>query len=353
MKILHTSDLHLCSRLTSRLDPVKAQTRRRELLKAFEELIQKARGHGAEIMIIAGDLFDEQKALTSAKARIRDAVASATDITFLYLPGNHEGDALSDYPMPENFVRMGEEGWTCYKRGDVSFYARKTLSPGMFGELTPDGAKNIAILHGELKPTGSSEMTVSANEARGRGLDYIALGHYHTYSKTKIDDRCTAVYSGAPEGRGFDETGALGYIIINTDGEGVTHRFYEGAKRRLFDTEVDVGGLSTINSIEARIRAALSEAKADDLVRITLTGYRESDKRPDLPALTDRISGDFWYFELRDKTRIKFDPEAMRYTKSLKGEFISLVMADNALSEEEKTSIINAGILALMGEDAD
>lgn len=350
MKILHTSDLHLCSRLTSRLDPVKAQLRRRELLLAFERLIKKAREHGAEAIVIAGDLFDGKRALDSAKARVKDAVLSAPDITFVYISGNHEGDALADYPMPSNFIKLTGGGWKSYKMGDVCFYGRSDTAPGMFSELKPEGKYNVAVLHGELKPSGSGELVISESEAKDKGLDYIALGHYHTYSAKKIDERCTAVYSGAPEGRGFDEMGELGYVIIDTASSGVTHKFYKGSLRQIYDVSVDITGCNTISDITERIKTSLCYATLSDIVRITLTGYRSSDFIPDVSAISDRISGDFWYFEIRDKSRIKFDPQQMRYTKSLKGEFISLVMADDSLTEEEKNNIINYGILALMGE---
>ena len=353
MKILHTSDLHIGSRLNTRLSPQKASIRRRELLTAFDELIKKARLHSASVMIIAGDLFDEKKALASAKSRIRDAVEAHSDITFLYLPGNHEGDALSNYPMPKNFIRIGGDGWVKHEISGVGFYARERNYTTMFDELHTDSDKNIAILHGELKPSGKGEMVICEADARGHGLDYIALGHYHTYSEKKIDDRCCAVYCGSPEGRGFDEAGNLGYVIIDTDGKRVTHSFHEGAIRRLFDITADIGECVGINETEKKIRASLSEARADDLVRVTLIGHRDMDNRPDTHALYDRLLGDFWYFEIEDKTKIKINPEEIRYTKTLKGEFVSLVMEDKGLTEDEKTEIINFGICALMGEDAE
>ena len=70
-------------------------------------------------------------------------------------------------------------------------------------------------LHGELKDKCSAPETIGIKEATGKNIDYLALGHYHSYSGAVIDERGSAVYSGTPEGRGFDEAGDKGFIMLN------------------------------------------------------------------------------------------------------------------------------------------
>ena len=67
MRIVHTTDLHIDSALTSNLSEPSASERRRELLYNFERLVNRAREINAEIIIIAGDLFDSQKISRRAK----------------------------------------------------------------------------------------------------------------------------------------------------------------------------------------------------------------------------------------------------------------------------------------------
>ena len=51
MRIVHTSDLHIDSALTSNLSEPRASERRRELLYNFERLVARAREIGEEILL--------------------------------------------------------------------------------------------------------------------------------------------------------------------------------------------------------------------------------------------------------------------------------------------------------------
>ena len=88
-------------------------------------------------------------------------------------------------------------------------------------------------------------------------------------------------------------------------------------------------------------------------MRVVLTGKREPDLYADLEALKERYADRFYYFEIKDTTRTKIDPESYRYDKSLEGEFIRLVYSKTDLSDEDKEKIIRCGLGALLGEDAD
>ena len=352
MKILHTSDLHISSPLSSRLSPKKAQLRKRELLSTFDSLIGEARAIGADVIIVAGDLFDDKKVTESVKQRILDSVRTAPDITFIYTPGNHEGNILEKEPLPENFIMLAGESWSYYTSGNVRFCARTRMHPGMFDTLEIDRERvNVAILHAELKNYDSE--AISPKEATGCGLDYIALGHYHKYSEMQVDDKTVAVYCGAPHARGFDETDEKGYVIIDTDKAPVAHRFVPLGGRRVYDKEINVTSLTKTADIVRRIDEGISSVGECDLLRVTLVGERSPEIKPDLYALENIYSKRYWYFEIKDETRITVDVEAIKYDKTLKGEFIRKVLADGDLSNSDKSRIIDFGIRALMGEIPD
>ena len=185
------------------------------------------------------------------------------------------------------------------------------------------------------------------------GFDYIALGHYHSYSQERIDDRGIAVYSGTPEGRGFDETGEKGYVQIDTDGRKLEHRFIPFAKRKLLMPRVDLSGIGRRLEIEDRIADALSGIGSENLIRVLLTGKRPPEIQADVAGLQSLFKDKFYHFEIRDESSIEINPEDYRYDKSLKGEFIRLVMSKDNLKEEEKELIIRTGLGALMGELSD
>ena len=86
------------------------------------------------------------------------------------------------------------------------------------------------------------------------------------------------------------------------------------------------------------------------LLRVRLIGRKAPEVKFDLEFIKERLSPSFYYFEIKDKTRLKISKEDYLHTKSLKGEFIRLVLSDESLSLEEKEEIISVGISALMGE---
>ena len=104
MKLIHTSDLHLDSPLTSRLSPIKARERKRELIQSFRAIIDDAKRLGAEGIIIAGDLFDSDVVGVRVLESVIGIIENAAPTLFFYLPGNHEGGRLtaSGTALPEN-----------------------------------------------------------------------------------------------------------------------------------------------------------------------------------------------------------------------------------------------------------
>ncbi len=353
MKILHTSDIHLDSPLTSRLPAERVRERRRELLSGFSRLVEEARIAGAEAIIIAGDLFDSERASKRAMDTAISIIEGAKDITFFYLEGNHEGDVLtaSGKAMPDNLKVFGDD-WTCHDIGEVRIVGRNTIREGMFDSLSlsPD-KKNIVVLHGELRDRCAAPETIGIKDAAGKNIDYMALGHYHSYLAEAIDDRGAAVYCGTPEGRGFDEVGDKGYVIISTDGGRINHSFRPFAKRRLHIVPVELDGAVRTTDITERAERALRTILPCDIVRLELVGRYFPSLWKDTDSLIRQFSGRFYYFEVKDSSRIAINPEDYKHDMSLKGEFIRKVSADDTLDEETKEKIIACGINALMGED--
>ena len=352
MKILHTSDIHIDSPLTARLTSDKARERRAELRSGFSRLISEARLQGVKAFIIAGDLFDESKISRRSLLSVLDAISEAREISFYYLPGNHEGDALisSGAVLPENLNIFGDE-WTYFESDEVCFAGRGRICENIFDSLAlSEGKKNVVVLHGELRDGKCADGVIGTKDAAERGISYLALGHYHSYSSTRIDEKCIAVYSGTPEGRGFDETGEKGYVMIDTDEE-LSFEFVPFAKRRLHIAEVDITGLTRPSEIEERTDIALSSIPYSDIVRLELVGGYPPELWRDTERLLQKFSGKFYYFEVKDSSRPIINPDSYKNDKSLKGEFIRTVMADDALSEDEKARIILCGINALMGEE--
>ena len=351
MKIIHTSDLHLGSALTSRLSPERAIRRAHELEESFARLCSEAVELSASAVIIAGDLFDTARVSTGGVDTVFTIMRRHPEISFFYLPGNHEGQVInaSGLPHPDNLFVFGEE-WTYFTHGDIRLAGRSTTEKNMMRTLERSSERTIAVLHGELRDKSEAGGIIGGSELSGCGVEYYALGHYHSYSVRQVGKGSVAVYCGTPEGRGFDEVGDCGFVLIDTDGPAVLHKFIPFAKRRQLIIPVDVTGAVSNSQIEERISAATGATGSESLVRIALTGEREPELTVNRAIIEARFRDKFFYFEIKDKTRIRLDREALRYDKSLKGEFLRLCLADESLEEDERSRIIECGFAALSGE---
>lgn len=355
MRIIHTSDIHLDSPLTTHLCSDKVRERKRELVAAFGRTVERAERLGAVGYIISGDLFDTEKATRSSVEEVLAIIARAPQITFFYLFGNHEKRLLleSGAKLPGN-LKFFDDDWTYYRLDDVVIAGRCLTAKGMFDTLKLDAAKrNIVVLHGELCDRSDEGGAIGVKEIEGLPIDYLALGHYHTYGATSIGSRCTAVYSGVPEGRGFDEVGEKGVVVLDVDKFGIRHEFLRTAKRTLRIVEVDVGGAVRGVDVEERASAAINGIDRDDLVRLVTVGERELTSAIDTGAIYDRFKDRFYYFEVKDATRVRISADDFKNDRSLKGEFIRSVIADEGLSEELKEKVIATGLRALLGESID
>ncbi len=352
MKILHTSDIHIDSPMSARLPTQKIRERRRELIANFEELVSAAVKEGAGAVIIAGDLFDSEHVSRRAGDTVLDVIERNRGITFFYLKGNHEGDALSgsETPLPRNLLLFGDS-WTYYQTEGLTIAGRAVCSADMFETLIlPENTKNIVILHGELRDRSASPDIIGKIDAVGKKIDYMALGHYHSFADISIDSRGVAVYSGTPEGRGFDETGDKGYVIIDTDGI-LSYKFRPFAKRQLRIVPLPIDGMKSMSEVTERAELLLRDIPSSDLVRLELTGGYEPELWRDCDALIRRFENRFYFFEVKDSSNIRIDPESYKNDKSFKGEFIRTVSQDAALDEETKAKIIATGLYALLGEN--
>ena len=354
MKILHTADLHIGSALTARLPQDKVRQRKNELALTFEKIADEAVTLGAKIVIIAGDLFDTSVVNKRLCERIVGIISRNPAIDFLYLSGNHEKNALveSGIPLPLNLKLFGRE-WTYFTYGEVTFAGRSEMTPDMFGELKVDPSmKNFVVLHGAVGDRTGGDV-IGIKELANRGVDYVALGHYHSYGVYEVDERCVAVYSGTPEGRGFDEAGDKGFVLIDTESRLVQHRFISCAKRRIHVVRLDVSHATSGNDVRDGASELLHTLPMEDIVRLELVGERPPELFPDKEDLLSRFKDRFYYFEVKDSSRTVINPEAYKNDKSLKGEFIRLCSAREDLSDEDREAIIRAGLAALLGEDID
>ena len=350
MKLLHISDLHIGSSLTTHLEQKKVTERRNEIRDAFGRAVEFGISEGIEAVLIAGDMFDGKKIGPRTLAGVASVIRAHGDIPFFYVSGNHEGDVFCETgKLLENFYTFGE-GFSYYDLDGVRIHGANATAKGMFStlELNAQG-KNIVMLHGEWGDHSAEGGIIGLGELEGVAVDYLALGHYHSFMTKEIYRGGIAVYSGVPEGRGYDEAGEKGVVIFDT-ADFVPH-FYPLAKRTIHIVEVNAKGATSASEILTRAEKSVATIPSDDMVEMVLIGACDPMISLDESLFLLHFSRSFYHFRFKNKTTVDISAQSLKYDSSIVGEFIRQVYSDTTLSEDEKRDIIECGLLAIKKEE--
>lgn len=365
MKIIHCADLHLDAKMNANLSNEQARERKTELLTTFTTMVEYASSNDVKVVLIAGDLFDTRNVSALARNTVRDAIISHPDIDFLYLKGNHDYDNfLSNLEeVPENLYLFSDD-WKTYHYGRIAIsgielckenqltaYNSLLLSPEEF---------HIVTLHGQESAYGVKDKAevIDLGSLKNKNIDYLALGHVHAYKREQLDARGIYCYCGCLEGRGFDECGPKGFVLLDIDEDTLqwTDTFVPIAKRRIYTVLVDatdcMTSMDALDCIEETICKMQAEDVAfskDALVKFVLQGQVDVACELSTEFLSQRFMQKFYFAKVYDETKVFIDYSAYEKDASLKGEFIRRVMASD-LSDEMKSDVIRCGIAALENE---
>ena len=362
MKIIHCADLHLDSKMESNLDPAKARIRRAELLDTYDTMVRYAVEHQVRVIMIAGDLFDKPHIRKTAKVRVLEQMYEHPEIDFLYLKGNHDkSDFLEDMDedeLPENLKLFPGDQWTSYAYDDVIITGMElnaANSKTLAMNLVLDQMKcNIVMLHGQESLYEGKEQAeiINLTELKNKNIDYLALGHIHGYKLERLDERGEYCYCGCLEGRGFDECGEKGFVLLDVEDGKVSSEFVSIAGRCFHEVEVTINDQMNMPQVIDTIQESTSHISEKDMVKVLLKGQIDMDTDLDLNRIVRSFQERFFFFKVYDRTQMLIDYDSFANDKSLKGEFVRL-MQQQDMSEEERAAIIELGIKAIMGEEVE
>ena len=360
VRILHAADLHLDSPFEALSEPLAVQRRReqRALLKRIPALAEK---HGAQIILLSGDLLDTDSAYPET-ARLLSEVFEGSSAKVFISPGNHDfysqsspyarlrfpanvhifrEPRLTAVTVPELNVRVWGAGFTDRRCGALlrGFHAQRQ------GEQT-----ELLCVHGEVGNPASAYNPITVEELAASGVDYAALGHIHTCSGVRRAGQTIYAWPGCPEGRGFDESGEKGVLLADVAPGSVRAAFLPLGGRRYETLRVSV---EETDPLEA-VLAALPEDSARHIYRLILTGA--CDRAPALPAIRRGLEGRVFAAELRDETRLREDLWAHAGEDTLRGLFLrrlkqQLETAPDAETRERITQAARWGLAALSRDE--
>ena len=184
-----------------------------------------------------------------------------------------------------------------------------------------------------------------------KGIDYLALGHFHSFETGELGKNGMWCYCGCLEGRGFDEHGDKGFVLLDiADDKTFKAEFVKNSRRDIVKVECDLSGVADTSVMLGLIDRAVEGVSEEAMVKVELCGRLPQNARKDVELFKKHLDERFWFVKIKDLTGIELKPEDYVNDISLKGEFIRKVMAED-LPQELRDRVIECGLAALSGQE--
>lgn len=387
LRIIHTADVHLGARHDDLGDQAAGQRERQ--FAAFAATVDLAIAEKADILLIAGDLFDSNvqprrsvervaaqlKRLADSKIRTviipgthdcyeRSSIYRAYDLKTL--AGSTQDDDLVTVLTPEQ-PRVHLAACEAVIHGPVFPTKKAPHSPLRDLDATAEGATpaswRIGLVHGSIAIPGKTDrddVVITTDEIEATHLDYLALGHWHSMQQGKAGG-VTYAYAGAPEPVALDQDRAGKVLVVELEeiAAGRTVRVSERVvgRTRFEKQSIDA---SAVASQPALIDSLRKLGDPDLVLDARLTGVRPDDLDIDVDEIEAALSPSFLKVRVRDVSTPALTEGAIPPPDTIAGAFIrdmeariaELEAADpNAPEAAELRDSLRLGRLLLAGHE--
>jgi DNA repair exonuclease SbcCD nuclease subunit len=212
LRVLHTADVHLDSDGYGNAEHQVAHRERER--RVFQRIVDLALSDQVDLFLIAGDLFDHNRASDETVAFVRTELDRLRQPVVI-LPGNHDcfqpksiydrHDFSAGAPHVQVIRRLDGEAVE-FPELDAVVWGRameeheRTFQPLAHIPARDDRRWCLGMGHGffyETRQTPERSSPIFADEIRDTGWDYLALGHHHLQADVS-QGRVAAYYAGAP-----------------------------------------------------------------------------------------------------------------------------------------------------------
>jgi len=199
---------------------------------AVKKLGDLALEHGADTILVAGDVYDKEGLTDRTIAQPLERMRAFAKVTWHLIPGNHDPyrangiwQRVRGIGLPEN-VKLHAEAAPVALSDGAYLLPAPLHHHQAFGDPTawmedaetPNGVLRIGLAHGSITDFGTSTQTpnlIAPNRAKLAGLAYLALGDWH--GTKKIDPRTW--YAGTPEPDRFDRPASGQALLVEINGK--------------------------------------------------------------------------------------------------------------------------------------
>ncbi|NLZ30087.1 MAG: DNA repair exonuclease [Methanomicrobiales archaeon] len=225
VRFLHTADWQIGMKAAHTGE--KAREVRQKRFDAAGRIAELAEEEDVDFVILAGDIFEDHNVDDVAVKRTVDILNRFSPRPVYVLPGNHDPAVPGGIWDRDSWGRAGphitllDEQRECPHSDDVALYAcplaqkQSSLDPTAWipHREDDDHRIRIGIAHGALDILPDSvNFPIAADRPEASGLDYLALGDWHSYHAVG-----RAVYPGTMEPTRFGERDPGKVLIVEIE----------------------------------------------------------------------------------------------------------------------------------------
>jgi len=384
LRILHTADVHLGARHADLGDQAAAQRERQ--FAAFRASVDLAIAEKVDVVLIAGDLFDSNTQPKRSVERVAAELRRLAEnrIRTVVIPGTHDVyDRSSIYRAHDLAGLAGcgpDDEWITVltpERPDVHLAAcdavviarvfptkRAPHSPLRDVDVATDARATwrIGLVHGAIAIVGKTdrdEVVVTKEEIAASGLDYLALGHWHSAQQGTAGS-VTYAYSGAPEPVALDQDRAGKVLLVTLEevagARKVTVEERQVGRTRFEKVEIDA---ATVASQPALVAQLAARADPDLVLDARLVGVRPDELDLDTDEVESQLRTQFLKVRVRDAslpaltegTLPSPDTIAGAFIRDVEGRIAELEAGDRPADAAELRDVLRLGRLLLAGHE--
>lgn len=329
LKIMHTGDLHLGMKfnqypnISSELENARYQ--------ALENVVVEANQRGANLLVIAGDLFDRASIKNVKIKKTIEILNKFAGEAILILPGNHDySDGVSSLwaqfkkEIKGRMLILDQE--KVYLLQDFGVDAAVYPAPcdrklsaenklGWIKNLTerPQADYHLLTAHGALAgfspDLNDDYFKMTETELLNLEMDLYLLGHSHLpYPKKESISGHKIFNNGTPEPDGMDcsHHGSAWYIELNENKEVEAVRIKTG-NYHFADLKAELNSLADLKSVISEILNSEAETK---ILRLKLKGELSRDEFAEKDNELARLRNNCFYVKIdQNDLTIKIDQE--------------------------------------------
>ncbi len=364
IRLLHTADVHLGMAFPALGE--RGRDHREQLKRTFARLVEVALAERVHLLLIAGDLFHSHRQSEGTLGFVREQFLRLREagVRVALLAGNHDRLGEGSVWGRARFEKASDNVTLFGPEPQVQVYGDLDLA--VVGQsVGADGPQPlrawprerptrfaVGLAHGSAYREGVVDAgTIHPNDIRALGLDYLALGDWHSAQQV-TGPPAPAWYAGAPEFLAMDqEAGQAILVTIPAPGQAEVSALWVG-RRRYRRVEVDVSGVDP-DRVRARVAA---EADPDAVLDVVLTGTVTPEHTLDPRELEEALAEGCFRARVRNQSRMWLDQAILDAfpERTLVGRYIRLLREQQQAAPPEEQDLIEealqAGVSLLLAE---